>query len=314
MAALVVDNDSGMLAMLVFLLMLPHALCSFRSSSGMRCSASWPVCTRRTVARSSSIPAVAFARLVSLVLRLALCSLVVAGPRAGGLDQKNNYVLGWFTGVDAPRAVFLFFVVRPKMFGIMAGMSAEKLVFFWEMTSHVSVFCSLVRQWIHIYVSLQRPGFLQPLFSGFHVLCWVFAFGVQVYGILWVITSELVSVCSTPWFDCGYMSASVCEAFCLRLQKTAENPQLQFIDGRRFSCRGAQVDSHVLLFSRPWCFPHLHFLYEVIDVPGMQVVQVRRCVQRHVPSTLAVHQQGRHLPLRGAEADSHGPDCSSDHR
>ena len=40
------------------------------------------------------------------------------------------------------------------------------------------------------------------------------------------------------------MSASVYEAFCLRLQKTAENPQLQFIDGRRFSCRGAQVDSH----------------------------------------------------------------------
>ena len=26
------------------------------------------------------------------------------------------------------------------------------------MTSHVSVFGSLVRQWIHIYVSLQRPG------------------------------------------------------------------------------------------------------------------------------------------------------------
>ena len=26
-------------------------------------------------------------------------------------------------------------------------------------------------------------------------------------------------------------------------------------------------------------FPQLHFLYEVIDVPGMQVVQVRLCVQ-----------------------------------
>ena len=32
-------------------------------------------------------------------------------------------MLGWFTGVDAPRAVLLFFVVRPKMLGIMAGMT-----------------------------------------------------------------------------------------------------------------------------------------------------------------------------------------------
>ena len=40
-----------------------------------------------------------------------------------GLDQKNIYVLGWFTGVHDPRAVLLFFVVRPKMLGIMAGMT-----------------------------------------------------------------------------------------------------------------------------------------------------------------------------------------------
>ena len=38
----------------------------FWSSTGPRCSASWPVCTRRTVTRSS-IPAVACARLVLLV-------------------------------------------------------------------------------------------------------------------------------------------------------------------------------------------------------------------------------------------------------
>ena len=34
----------------------------------------------------------------------------------------------------------------------------RKIGFYSEMTSYVSVFCSLVRQWIHIYVSLQRPG------------------------------------------------------------------------------------------------------------------------------------------------------------
>ena len=44
-----------------------------------------------------------------------------------GLDQKNNYVLGWFSGVDAPLAVLLFFVVRPKMFGIMAGMTQVEI-------------------------------------------------------------------------------------------------------------------------------------------------------------------------------------------
>ena len=67
-----------------------------------------------------------------------------------------------FTGDDVPRAVLLFFVVRPKMLGIMAGMTQKdscleeyrKIGFFWEMTSYVSVFSSLVRQWIHIYVSL----------------------------------------------------------------------------------------------------------------------------------------------------------------
>ena len=83
-----------------------------------------------------------------------------------GLDQKNYYVLGWFywcrcssrcgpvlcrlaqdarhhcrydSGEQVPRGV------------------PEKRVFL-EMTSYVSLFWSLVRQWIHIHVSLQRPG------------------------------------------------------------------------------------------------------------------------------------------------------------
>ena len=43
------------------------ASCSLQASPGPRCSASWPVWTRRAVA-------VAFARLVFLVLHLALCS------------------------------------------------------------------------------------------------------------------------------------------------------------------------------------------------------------------------------------------------
>ena len=33
------------------------------------------------------------------------------------------------------------------------------------------------------------------------------------YGIFWEMTSGMVSVCDTPWFDSGYMLVSVFEAF-----------------------------------------------------------------------------------------------------
>ena len=40
--------------------------------------------------------------------------------------------------------------------------------------------------------------------------------------------------------------SSTTGALWFRLQKTAENPQLQFVVGPRFSCRGAEADSHGL--------------------------------------------------------------------
>ena len=43
---------------------------------------------------------------------------------------------------------------------------------------------------------------------------------------------------------------------------------------RRFSCRGAEADSHGLAVEQTMVIPRLQFLNEVIDVPGMQVVQV----------------------------------------
>ena len=76
-AALVVDSGSGMLAVQVFLVMLLHALCSLRPSACLSFQASWPVCTRRTVARSSSTLAVAYPRVV-LLLHLALCSFLLS--------------------------------------------------------------------------------------------------------------------------------------------------------------------------------------------------------------------------------------------
>ena len=50
LAALVVDNDSGLLAMLVSLVMMHLALCSLLAFSGPRCSALWPAWSRRTAA------------------------------------------------------------------------------------------------------------------------------------------------------------------------------------------------------------------------------------------------------------------------
>ena len=61
---------------------------------------------------------------------------------------------------------------------------------------------------------------------------------------------------------------------CSVLHKTAEIPQLQFIVGRRFSCPGTEADSHGLAVQQTMVIPRLQFLYEVIDVPVVLVVQV----------------------------------------
>ena len=75
-AALVVDSGSGMLAVLVFLVMFLHALCSHRPSACLSFQASWPVCSRKTVVCSSSTLAVACPRLVLLIFHFALCSFL----------------------------------------------------------------------------------------------------------------------------------------------------------------------------------------------------------------------------------------------
>ena len=85
--------------------------------------------------------------------------LVVGWPAGRSVWTRRTITcLAGFTGDDAPRAVLLFSVLRPKMLGIMAGVTQVnrclevylKIGFFWEMTSYVSLFCSLVRQWIHV--------------------------------------------------------------------------------------------------------------------------------------------------------------------
>ena len=53
---------------------------------------------------------------------------------------------------------------------------------------------------------------LRLLVSGSHFRCWS-CLRCTVYGLFWEITSGMVSVCDTPWFNRGYMRASVYEAF-----------------------------------------------------------------------------------------------------
>ena len=134
--------------------------------------------------------------------------------------------------------------------------------------------------------------FLRPLVSGSHVFYSVLARGVQYV------------VFSASWFDSGYMlltslHGGFCMNFlflyvvtrilrsilvllsvarvwwtwcpCFSLQKTADFPQLQFIAGRRFPCRGAEADSNGLDVQHTIEFPQL-LLYMVVDVPVVQVV------------------------------------------
>ena len=100
--------------------------------------------------------------------------------------------LAGFTGDDAPRAVLLFFVVRPKMLGIMAGLTQKDSCLeeyrkngFSGSLRHMFPYSALWFDIGYIFISVYRGlVFCSPFISGSHVRCWVFAFGVQVYGIL----------------------------------------------------------------------------------------------------------------------------------
>ena len=100
-AALVVDSGSGMLAMLVFRVMLLYALCSLRSSSGLRCSASWPVWTR-TIFREfgaltvDSGSGMSLAGFTGLAPRDVLLSVVALAP---DVRHHGRYRERWHRGV-----------------------------------------------------------------------------------------------------------------------------------------------------------------------------------------------------------------------
>ena len=53
-----------------------------------------------------------------------------------------------------------------------------------------------------------------------------------------------ISVCSTPWFDSGYMLGVSLQRPGPELQITVDSPQLQFIAGRRHLFRYAEAVPH----------------------------------------------------------------------
>ena len=75
-----------------------------------------------------------------------------------------------------------------------------------------------------------------------------------------------------------------------------------------------RADFHGLAVQQTIVIPQLQFLNEVIDVPVVPSRSHACSVQRQVPSTVAVHQQGRLPPFRGAVVDSNGLTVQADHR
>ena len=105
-----------------------------------------------------------------------------------------------------------------------------------------------------------RASSIAPCIWQSCVRCSVFAFGVQDYGISWEVTSGMVSVCNTPWFDSGDVFGvslrSLLAVACARL--------VCFV--RRHLCRGAQADSHGPVQETIEFLLQLQYTDKVIDV------------------------------------------------
>ena len=120
-----------------------------------------------------------------------------------------------------------------------------------------------------------RTSSIAPCIWQSLVRCSVFAFGVQVSGLFWVITSGKVPVFSAYWFNTGYMSTSV---------------------------HGGFWNIHTLVFQRNAWFDSGFLLMRQIMEP-FTVHTAENCRV----SAVAV-RSGRRLLFRCAEAVPHGPD------
>ena len=103
----------------------------------------------------------------------------------------------------------------------------------------------LVRQWIHIYTSLRSLRLLSPYPAQCLVLSGTCYASVTEFACRSRCTSCCVPSCRRQTPDaCHHGRYGPEGAVRGAVQKTKAFPQLQFIVGRRFSCRGAEADSH----------------------------------------------------------------------
>ena len=204
-----------------------------------------------------------------------------------GMDQKINFCLAGFAGDDTSCAVFSSFSSGPDALHIMASMTQVNrcleeyltIGFFWEMTSYLSLFCSLVRQWIHIYVSLQRPGLCTELqkTAEFPQLQFIAGRRHLFRG------AEAVSQGSDRSSDHRYFPVAV---------RGDPRPCCAGREGS-FPNRGAEAVSYGPDRSSD------HRYSPVAEFGG---------------SCSCCAGRAGSLPCRDAEADSHGPACLADHR
>ena len=202
-----------------------------------------------------------------------LFPLVVGRPAGWSVRTRRTIMqFAGFAGDDAPRAVLLFFVVRPKMLGIIAGMTEKdsclekyrKIGFFWEMTSYVSVFSSLVRQWIH-FLSVYRG-----LVSDCRKLRSLRSCSSSLVIDVLFVLQRLISMVQT-------------------IQQFKEIPLSPFVLGGRCRCYAGRAVSQVPPWRRHSCSHSCISLRNCRGFPQLQftkVVHIPVLVQRPIPMVL----------------------------
>ena len=157
--------------------------------------------------------------------------------------------------------------------------------------------------------------FFDPLYLT--VTCSAFAGGVQDYGLFWKMTSGWIPCPAPVGSTLDTRLRQFTEAFTVQTADNFGQAAVPVLQRRRHFLHGAEAEFHGLAVQQTIVIHQLQFLNEVIDVPGMQVVQVSvvaRCVQRQVPWLRFLLINTVVYTLSSRRADPHGPVCSENHR
>ena len=277
---------SAGLVMLVFLI----ALCSSWSLAGTRCSASWPVCTNRTVMRSSFrqwYVQGSFCGYFAPRAVFFLWSLSAGLPpgRHHGCSGPEGYVLSWLVSLYGP----LYLAVTCSIWFLPEEHSTSS---FWERTSRVAVFSASWFDSRHTFMPVYGVRVVGGAEADSHVVVRVVLFFRVVH--MPVVCNDR---CSVTFRSCSSSTSSftplswrvlvgrpaarsaswpvwtrgaVTWRVWFRLQKTGFSA-VEFVD------ISFVTQWHISVVLATKKIPLLQLLNEVIDVPCVQVVQVLPC-------------------------------------